>query len=634
MNETKDISRKQKPELLAPAGSAEALAAAVSAGADAVYFGGKLGNARLNAKNFTNAEVAENLKLLHHYGRKGYITLNTVHTDREIMKGDGESGLLTFIETALMNGADAFILQDLGLAEVIGRYFPTAVLHASTQAAAHNADAAKFLAGLGFSRVICARELSAKNLGLLIKNSPIEVEMFIHGALCSSHSGRCYFSYALGGTRSANRGACAQPCRLNYKTGGASQPTYPLSLKDLSLATHITELLQLSPCSLKIEGRMKTPEYVYTVTKIYRRLLDEERNANNKEMDVLARVFSRSGFTDGYFTEKLGSQMYGIRTEQNKAVSKEATEKSKPLLLNLPAEIKAKTEPENPGTEPFTVTLPANARYHNKKKPLLTLIFSDTAQLSQVQQLFNDPEVFKAIDKIFIPLVQLEGLLKLSLPNALKAKISVKFPLVVTDSEMQAVTKKAETARSSGLAYALVDNIGHIELARNLGFEVWGNSGLGVTNSFALNVLADTGLQGVILSHELNFAQIRDIKKTVPVSALVYGHLPLMISENCLINNAGNCKAPSGRLTCPQFSLTDRRGTQFPVLGEYGHRNVILNSVPVFWADKKEKYRNLGLSTVSLLFTTESGARIAQIIKDYALDKPVKPPAAFSRNGY
>ncbi len=634
MKETKDLIKKQKPELLAPAGSAESLAAAISAGADAVYFGGKIGNARLNAKNFTNTELTESLKLLHNYGRKGYITLNTVHTDREIMKGDSQSDLLNFIETALISGADAFILQDIGLAEIIGRYFPTAVMHASTQAAAHNADAAGFLAGLGFSRVICARELSAKNLDLLIKNSPIEVEMFIHGALCSSHSGRCYFSYALGGTRSANRGACAQPCRLNYKTGRTAKPTYPLSLKDLSLAAHITELLRLSPCSLKIEGRMKSPDYVYTVTKIFRRLLDEGRNATGKEMDSLARVFSRSGFTDGYFTEKLGVHMYGVRTEQNKAVSKAVSEKFNLPSLNTLQKLSDTTEQPAEITEPFSVTLPANARFHSKKPPLLTLIFSTSEQLSQVRQLLCDPEINKSLDKIFIPLEQFDGLLKLNLPTALKDKLGVRLPLVVTDIEMNGVKKAAERARSSGLTHALVDNIGHIEIARELGFHIWGSSGLDVTNSFALNVLANAGLQGVILSQELNFAQMRDIKKTVPVSALVYGHLPLMLSENCLIKNAGQCKVQSGRLTCPQFTLTDRRGTQFPVLGEYGHRNVILNSVPVYWADKKKKYENLGLSTVSLMFTTESGARVSQIIKDYALDNPVKPPTAFSRNGY
>ncbi len=634
MNETKYMQKKQKPELLAPAGSTEALAAAISAGADAVYFGGKLGNARLNAKNFTNTELIESLKLLHNHGKKGYITLNTVHTDREIMKGESQqSELLNFIEVALLNNADAFILQDIGLAEIIGRYFPTAVLHASTQAAAHNSDAAIFLANLGFSRIICARELSAKNLNLLIKNSPIEVEMFIHGALCSSHSGRCYFSYALGGTRSANRGACAQPCRLNYKTSPKSQPCYPLSLKDLSLAAHMTELLRISPCSLKIEGRMKSPEYVYTVTKIYRLLLDEGRNATNKEVEALAKVFSRSGFTDGYFMEKLGSHMYGIRTEQNKAISKASSDKFKLPSLDLKSPT-AITESLATVKEPLTVVMPANARFHSKKTPLLTLIFSAVEQLAQVQQLLANHEINNKLDKIFFPLEQLDRVNKLALLPAIKSKLGIRFPLVVTDSEMNSVTKAAERARSLGFASALIDNIGHIECALKLGFQVWGSSGLAITNSFALNALANTGLHGVILSYELNFAQMRDIKKTIPVSALVYGNIPLMISENCLIKNAGQCKAPSGRLTCPNFSLIDRRGEQFPVLGEYGHRNVILNSVPVYWADKKKNYENLGLSTVSLFFTIENVNQISKIINDYALDTPVKPPAAFSRNGY
>jgi putative protease len=164
--------------------------------------------------------------------------------------------------------------------------------------------------------MVAAREIDRGNLKYLIDNSPLEIEIFAHGALCSSHSGRCFMSFALGNTRSANRGMCAQPCRLRYDGG------YALSLKDLCLAGHIKAIIEMSPAGLKIEGRMKPPEYVYNVCKIYRACLDENRDAAKQEIDFLAKIFSRQGFTDGYFTDKLGADMYGIRTEKDKRESK------------------------------------------------------------------------------------------------------------------------------------------------------------------------------------------------------------------------------------------------------------------------------------------------------------------------
>jgi len=298
------------PELLAPAGSFDALRAAVSGGADAVYFGGRIANARNAARNFDDGEISRAVEFLHGSDKLAYITLNILHTDRELPE------ILKFAEHCYKSGADAFIIQDIGLSRIIKNYFPDIKLHASTQAAGHNLDSAKRLAELGFERMVVARELDRDNLKYIINNSPLEIEMFIHGALCSSYSGRCFLSFALGNTRSANRGMCAQPCRLKYNGG------YALSLKDLCLAGHIKEIIELSPASLKIEGRMKPPEYVYNTCKIYRTCLDENRNAVKSEIDLLAEIFSRQGFTDGYFTRNLGKNMYGVRTEENKADSK------------------------------------------------------------------------------------------------------------------------------------------------------------------------------------------------------------------------------------------------------------------------------------------------------------------------
>ncbi len=306
---------RTKPELLSPAGSKDALDAAIRAGADAVYFGGNRFNARMSADNFDDRAMEEAIRTCAFYGVKSNITLNTLLYEREL------ADALRYAERLCRMGADAIICADLALARAIHTYFPELALHASTQCMGHNTDAARALSALGFSRMVCARELSSSDIRTLCKNSPIEIEMFLHGAMCVSQSGGCLFS-SLVGSRSGNRGACAQPCRLPYTvTAGnrTGKEGYPLSLRDMSLACHMTELLSLGAASFKIEGRMKSPAYVYGVTSIYRRLIDEDRNADAHERSMLASLFSRGGtFADGYFMKKTHVDMQGVRTEQDK----------------------------------------------------------------------------------------------------------------------------------------------------------------------------------------------------------------------------------------------------------------------------------------------------------------------------
>lgn len=306
--------KKNYPELLAPAGTPEALRAAVAAGADAVYFGTSAFNARMNAKNFAGDTLSEAIKLCKDAGVKTNITLNTLVHTREMYE------LLKTVEELYTLGADALIVADLGAASLIHKYFPKLELHASTQVAGHNSFAACELQKLGFSRMVAARELSLDDISILCESSPIETEIFIHGAICVSQSGQCLASSMIGG-RSGNRGECAQPCRLQYQTD-TGKKSYALSLKDICLAEHIPEILKLKIASLKIEGRMKSPEYVYGVTSVYRKLIDKNRSATPDEIETLRRIFSRSGFTDGYFTKKINKSMLGIRTESDKQATK------------------------------------------------------------------------------------------------------------------------------------------------------------------------------------------------------------------------------------------------------------------------------------------------------------------------
>lgn len=319
------------PELLAPAGSPRALEAAIEGGADAVYFGGVRHNARALAQNFTPDDIAAAVRLAHLYGVRVYQTLNTLVTDREL------PAVLEDAKAAYRFGVDGLIVADLGVAAAIHALLPDLPLHASTQASGHCTAAAQQLEQLGFCRMVCAREMSAADISSFTARSPIEAEVFVHGALCVCHSGQCLFSSMVGG-RSGNRGECAQPCRLPFRVGGEER--YPLSLKDLSLAAHIHELIDSGVASLKLEGRMKSPEYVLAVTRVFRRLLDERRSATPAEMDYLAAIFSRDGFTDGYFTRKVDSDMLGIRREQDKSTSR-ALEPFAGLCRRIPVDIKA-----------------------------------------------------------------------------------------------------------------------------------------------------------------------------------------------------------------------------------------------------------------------------------------------------
>ena len=292
-------------EILSPAGSPEAVRAAVCAGADAVYLGYGSFNARRNAKNFTEEEVAAAVSYCHLRGVKLYLTLNTLINDREMAEA------ATLVAHASRIGIDAVLVQDLGVLRMVRKVAPDLPIHASTQMSVHNLDGVKAAADLGISRAVLARELSGKDIAYICEHSPIEIETFVHGALCMCHSGQCYMSSVIGG-RSGNRGLCAQPCRLSYGWNDRAD-SYPLSLKDASMAHHLQEFQRMGVACVKIEGRMKRPEYVWVVTKVYADALREGRDPTDEELRRLEHAFSRQGFTDGYFQGKTGPEMFGVR---------------------------------------------------------------------------------------------------------------------------------------------------------------------------------------------------------------------------------------------------------------------------------------------------------------------------------
>ena len=294
-------------ELLAPAGSMEAVAAAVQNGADAVYLGYGDFNARRNAKNFSEEEFAAAVSYCHLRGAKVYLTLNTLLTDRELPKAAEVAAQASAI------GADAVLIQDLGVLRMLRQVAPDLPVHASTQMTLHNLDGVKMAADLGLTRAVLSRELSRDQIEYICQRAPIEIEVFAHGALCMCYSGQCFLSSVIGG-RSGNRGLCAQPCRLKYGWMDKAD-AYPLSLKDLSLAGHLRELRRMGVACVKLEGRMKRPEYVAVVTGIYARAIKEDREPTEEELEQLRAAFSRQGFTQGYYLDQQGPDMFGVREE-------------------------------------------------------------------------------------------------------------------------------------------------------------------------------------------------------------------------------------------------------------------------------------------------------------------------------
>lgn len=292
-------------ELLAPAGSMEALRAAVQNGANAVYLGCGQFNARQSAKNFTPQALAEAVKYCHIRGVAVHLTLNTLVSDKEMEEATA------LIRHAANAGVDAFIVQDLGIISLCRQIAPNVPLHGSTQLTVHSLPGVQFCAGMGMSRVVLSRELSREEIRYICANSPIEIEVFGHGALCMGYSGQCYLSAAIGG-RSGNRGRCAQPCRQSYGYD-RWENKYPLSLKDNCTVQYVKDLESMGVASLKLEGRMKRPEYVAAVTQVYRQAIDSGK-VTKPMLDQLSTAFNRQGFTD-YYSGKTGPHMFGIRED-------------------------------------------------------------------------------------------------------------------------------------------------------------------------------------------------------------------------------------------------------------------------------------------------------------------------------
>jgi putative protease len=673
-----------KIEILAPVGNKEMLRAAVFSGADAVYLGFSGFNARTSADNFNADTLKDAVSFCHARGVAVHVALNTTVYGGEL------PALEQAIRAVAASGADAVICQDLAVATLIDKIAPQLPRHGSTQMSVHSLQGALELKELGFTRVVLARELSMPEVEHITKHCGIETECFVHGALCMCVSGQCYMSAFLGG-RSGNRGSCAGPCRLPFEANalpeGKPGRLHHLSLKDNSVIDKLDKLQALGVASAKIEGRLRTPEYVAAAVSAC--LAGREGRAYDR--DLLKNAFSRSGFTSGYLDGKIDGTMFGVRSEADA----EQTKKTLPMLRELyrrersrvPVKMKleieeggekltvtdadgskafaygdaepqpARTDPTESlhrslaktGGTPFAVEdqditvemdggtwfIPGSAvnelrrealdallkkrevlrpwpttEEHVPALPLRTLPPHRTLR-ARFESWEQVPErALDGIEYLILPIAQADRV-----PREWRAKTLLELPRVMFGKLEEDTVRRIAATQDAGFAGYEVSNIAHLRLCR--GLPMSGSFGLNITNQLAAQFYADNGLGSMLILPEVKDSDISTIAPThngrpVPTGVLVYGHMPLMITRACPLQNIHDCAH------CDKTGvLTDRKAKKFPVRCGLGVRT-IYNPVPIYMGDKP------GALTVDYgvaYFTLESreeAAKILEMIRTHA----------------
>lgn len=648
-------------ELLVPAGNWECLEAAVMHGADAVYLGGQMFSARKFADNFDRESLLRAVEFCHLYGVRVYVTVNTVVFDRE------KKDLYTYADYLSTIGVDAVIVQDLGAVSIFKKVAPKLPIHASTQMAIHDLSGVLAAQELGIRRVVLARELSVSEIRYIAEHSDMELEVFGHGALCMSYSGQCYMSSIIGG-RSGNRGRCAQPCRLSYRLNQSKGQF--LSLKDLCSLPHLNALMDLGVSSLKIEGRMKGPQYVGTVTDVYRACMDG-KIPDKEDYHKLRSVFDRGEFTDGYLTGKTGQGMFSYDRPEvpyHKAVKTSEAKRTISISGSCTLQVgKPVTLTVGDGTLEVSVVSTAVA------EPALHVAISRERILEQLYKTNDTPFRFSAIsidleENCAFPIKHLNALRRDALtqltrkrqelgkrestgvvyraekkenekPKGLLLYVSVEThdqalhassyadvlflpprlwefrdqystetALIIPRFATTEQMKKLRQLVERDHASVLVSDLGQVYYFK--GLKLYSSFELNVTNSETLDVLETLGVSHCGVSYEMSLRRIRDLKKSMPLFVFAYGHMTLMLTRNCLVKSAlGNC-------ACPAL-LTDRTGASFFVAKGEGCSNEIRNGTVLFNADRMSDFSDAGILAVFLRMTTESLEVCEDVLRMY-----------------
>ena len=670
-------------EILAPVGSEEMLHAAVFSGADAVYLGFSGFNARTGAVNFDADSLKEAVRFCHARGVKVHVALNTTVYGGEL------ASLCDAIRAVAASGADAVICQDMAVATLIGKIAPQLPRHGSTQMSVHTLQGALELKELGFTRVVLARELSLPEVEQITRHCGIETECFVHGALCMCVSGQCYMSAFLGG-RSGNRGSCAGPCRLPFEANalpeGKPGRLHHLSLKDNSVIDKLDQLQAIGVASAKIEGRLRTPEYVAAAVSAC--LAGREGRAYDR--DLLKNAFSRSGFTSGYLDGKIDGTMFGVCSEADA----ELTKKTLPALRELyrrersrvPVRMKleieeggekltvtdadgnkafaygdfepqpARTDPTESlkrslaktGGTPFAAEnievemdegpwfVPGSTVNELRREALDALLKKrevlrpwpvQDVELEPLPQRTLPPhrtlrarferwdqvpeQALSGVEYLTLPIAQADRV-----PREWRGKTLLELPRVMFGKLEEDTARRVAATQDAGFAGYEVSNIAHLRLCR--GLPMSGGFGLNVTNQVAAQFYADNGLGSVLILPETKDSDISTIAPThagkpVPTGVLVYGHMPLMVTRACPLQNIHDCAH------CDKTGvLTDRKAKKFPVRCGMGVRT-IYNPVPIYMGDKP------GALTVDYgvaYFTLESREEAAAILDNIRVHAP------------
>ena len=667
-------------EILAPAGNADMLKAAVFGGADAVYLGLTGFNARRTAGNFTPEELAEAVRFCHARDVRVHVTLNTLVYDTELPQ------LAQAVRAVAAAGADAVIVDDLATAQLVKKIAPTLALHGSTQMSIHTPEGARELAALGYDRVILARELSLEEIRAVCAASPMECEVFVHGALCMAMSGQCMMSAFLGG-RSGNRGACAGPCRLPFDATAGLRPGQPgrachLSLKDMDHLPHLRELMDAGVASVKIEGRLRTPEYAAVCAASCRAARDGLPYA----AALLRDIFSRSGFTDGYLTGKNDGTMFGVRTEADAAATKAAMPKARELfrreLARVPVDMTVAFDEEGvkltaadrdghkavvysedapqpaqrdqseavrralskTGGTPFVLDgltldapegvptfLPGAVWNELRRRALDTLLDKRSVIVAHPVQEYALPGfaprpagVLPKLAARFEAAEQVgswDGPLVLPIEQAEHLPAALRSRTVLELPRAQYGRTEAEVAallaRFAGAGFAGVQVNNLAQLRQLEGLSYKKYGGLGLN---VTNPMAAGRLHGLGLAGLLVHVETAlPAMRGIPgvTAALCYGHIPLMLTRACPLRNVHSCAGCSGGGT-----LRDRKGRDFTVTctapGGAGVRTVY-NPVPLYMGDRLPE---MPVDWALAYFTTESPARVCQILAQLQGQKP------------
>ncbi len=670
---------KFKSELLAPAGSMEALIAAVQGGCDAVYLGHKSFSARVSAQNFDDNELFDAVKYCHLRGVKVYLAVNTLCLKRQF------SQLVALIKTAAAAGVDALIVQDLGVCRIIKKVCPDMKIHASTQMTVHSLEGVKMLKSAGVERVVLSRELSKEEIEYICKNTDCEIEVFVHGAICISYSGKCLFSSLVGG-RSGNRGKCAQPCRLPYKFEGKSGNL--ISPRDMCLLSEVLTLSAMGVHSLKIEGRMKSPEYVALVCSIYRKALDGE-TITNEDRQKLRDIFSRGGeFTDTYFTGKNPERLIYAGSNDNAGNTAPATLLKEAAMIfggkekrflpvsikiseqdgmteffaqcgEMSASLKEKNEDMPPLDKERVIAAAAKTGGTAFKAEKCEVYGNVSLRISQLNALRRGvlEELGEKIVKSkalgvreYVPCdgikekrdktKLLARVLNLGQAKALKdadgvivplylaadlkdnKNIIAEVPTIITLEDKPNITAHIKRAKENGIKTFFCQSLDAIAMVKDNESHIIAGFSTNTANFEAAEEIAQMGADEVIVSCEVPLSEAESIAKSsiVPTGAVIYGRMPLMVMRHCTMKNK-KCGVCEG-------SITDRMGISFPIRRDGDVcRNVIYNSRPLYLGDKG--YKNRGFESVILYFTLESDSECKKIFNDIVAEKA--PEGEFTR---